>query len=74
MGRQATITKICLKFLKKKMEKIDKIFKPDNIVSYCESVFKAAMAEVFPESRYIGCSFHFTQALIKKLNVVVVVV
>ena len=26
------------------------------------------MAEVFPESRHIGCYFHFTQALIKKLR------
>ena len=67
-GKTSDHYKVMLNILKEKMEKIDKVFKPDNILSDYESGFKAAVAEVFPESRHIGCYFHFTKALIKKLR------
>ena len=47
---------------------IIEVFKPDNILPDYESGFKAAVAKFFPESRHIGCYFHFTQAVIKKLR------
>ena len=67
-GKTSDHYKVMLNILKEKMEKIDKVFKPDNILYDYESGFKAAVAEDFPESRHIGCYFHFTQALIKKLR------
>ena len=67
-GKTSDHYKVMLNILKEKMEKIDKVFKADNILSDYVSGFKAAVAKFFPESRHIGCYFHFTQALVKNLR------
>ena len=67
-GKTSDHYKAMLYILRENMETIEKVFKPDNILSDYESGFKTAVAEVFPESRHIGFYFHFTQAIIKKLR------
>ena len=66
-GKTSDHYKFMLNIPKEKMQK-DKVFKLDNIVSYYERGFKAAMTEVFAESRHIGCYFHFTRGFIKKFK------
>ena len=50
------------------IEKFQREFKPKFFLSDYESGFIAAVKQYAPESKHIGCYFHFTQCIYRKIQ------
>ncbi|CAF0790236.1 unnamed protein product [Adineta steineri] len=67
-GQSSIIYKELFSILTKHADRLDLAFRPEKITSDFEPALIKTIAEVMPNSRHIGCNFHFVNALYRQMQ------